>query len=76
MLNSGKNGSVDSKIKYKPSKEELLKRQINELKTNQNKEICLLKEQKRKLGDLLRTVREKEEDTLVNERDIMSNLKK
>lgn len=42
VLSSGK-ASEDPKIKYKPSKEELLKRQIIELKTNQQKEICLLK---------------------------------
>ena len=54
----------------------MLRRQINELKTNQNKEICVLKEQKRKLEDLLKTVRLKEEDTLENERDMIDKLKK
>jgi hypothetical protein len=59
VLSNGKAQQQDQKIKYKPSKEELLKRQINELKTNQKKEMCVLKEQKRKLEDLLRSVREK-----------------
>lgn len=37
VLSEGKHHQPDQKIKYKPSKEELLKRQINELKINQNK---------------------------------------
>ena len=56
---SGKNEKEKQKIKYKPSKDELLKRQIIELKANQSKELCLLKEQKRKLQDLLKSVRNK-----------------
>lgn len=63
---SGKNEKEKQKIKYKPSKDQLLKRQIIELKANQDKEICLLKEQKRKLSDLVKSVRNKEEEVLNN----------
>jgi hypothetical protein len=38
--------------------------------------MCVLKEQKRKLEDLLRSVRNKEEETLNGERDVMDKLKK
>jgi hypothetical protein len=41
-----------------------MRRQIIELKANQQKEICLLQEQKRKLEDLLKSVRLKEEDNI------------
>lgn len=62
----GKFGEV--KIKYKPTYEELVKRQIVEVRTNQEKEICLMQEQSKKLEDLIKTVKDKEEKTLKNER--------
>ena len=52
--------SKEAKVAYKPTAQELLKRQIIELKANQDKEVALLEEQAKKLENLIRGVKRRE----------------
>ena len=53
-----------------------MKRQINEIKTNQEKEVVLLNEQVKKLEGIIRNVKKQDRNNLDKERNIVEELKK